>query len=241
MKRTSVRSVIFTVLFFWAALDLAAAQDQQTNAAPAIAPFAGATISQWKGNIHLNLPGQQSSTPTLGETLPPGTVLETGGGRLLLQLADGSQVLIRAHTRLMVQQPSPTDRGYFQLLLGRIHAAISKRTGGAPPFELGTPSAVIAVRGTQFEVEVNQRQETEVDVFEGLVEVIGRNYGTSVLVGPGSSTRVGISTPPETPRPTAEMRPNMANFGQDQAASRANQGAAAASSASQNGRPRGKP
>jgi len=241
MKYISVRSAIFTMVFFRAALGLAAAQDQQPKAAPTSAPFAGATISQWKGNIHLNLPGQPSSTPTLGETLPPGTVLDTGGGRLLLQLADGSQVLIRAHTRLMVQQPTPSDRGYFQLLLGRIRATINKRTGGAPPFELGTPSAVIAVRGTQFEVEVNQRQETEVDVFEGLVEVIGRHSGATVLVGPGSSTRVGMSTPPETPRPTAELHPNMANFGQDQAASRANQGAAAASSASQNARPRGKP
>src|SRR5579859_1099482 len=241
MKYACIRSGIFAFVFFWMALGLTAAQDQQPNAAPASAPFAGATISQWKGNIHLDLPGQPSSSPTRGEMLPPGTVLETGGGRLLLQLLDGSQVLIRAHTRLMVQQPTPTDRGYFQLLLGRIRAVISKRTGGAPPFELGTPSAVIAVRGTQFEVEVNQRQETEVDVIEGLVEVIGRNSGTSVLVGPGSSTRVGISTPPETPRPTSEMRPNMSNFGQDQAASRANQGSAAASSASQNARPRGKP
>ncbi len=241
MKHLCIRSGIFAIIFFWVTLGLAAAQDQQPNAAPTSAPFAGATISQWKGNIHLNLPGQPSSAPTLGETLPPGTVLETGGGRLLLQLTDGSQVLIRAHTRLMVQQPTPTDRGYFQLLLGRIRAVINKRTGGAPPFELGTPSAVIAVRGTQFEVEVNQRQETEVDVFEGLVEVIGRHSGATVLVGPGSSTRVGMSTPPETPRPTAELHPNMANFGQDQAASRANQGAAAASSASQNARPRGKP
>ncbi len=241
MKRTSVRSVIFMIVFFWAALGLAAAQDQQPNAAPATAPFAGATISQWKGNIHLNLPGQPSSTPTLGETLPPGTVLETGGGRLLLQLTDGSQVLVRAHTRLMVQQPTPTDRGYFQLLLGRIRAVINKRTGGAPPFELGTPSAVIAVRGTQFEVEVDQRLETEVDVIEGLVEVIGRQSGKSVLVAPGSSTRVGMNTPPETPRPTAEMRPNMGNFGEGQAANRANQGAAAATNASQSARPRGKP
>jgi hypothetical protein len=248
MKHACIKSGIFAIIFLWVALGLAAAQDQLPTAAPTSAPFAGAKISQWKGNIHLNLPGEPSSTPTVGETLPPGTVLETGGGRLLLQLADGSQVLIRAHTRLMMQQPTFTDRGYFQLLLGRIRAAISKRTGGAPPFELGTPSAVIAVRGTQFEVEVNLRQETEVDVFEGLVEVTGRHSGTSVLVGPGSSTRVEMNTAPETPRPTAEMRPNMSNFGEAQAASsaaqaagRANQGTAAASSANQSARPRGKP
>jgi len=236
MKRVFVSSGLFATAFLWVALGHALAQDQQ--ASPAVsAPFAGATISQWKGNIHLNLPGQSSSTPTIGETLPPGTVLETGGGRLLLELTDGSQVLIRAHTRLTVQQPSPTDRGYFQLLLGRIRAIITKRTGGAPPFELGTPSAVIAVRGTQFEVEVNRQQETEVDVFEGVVEVISKHTGTSVSVEAGSSTRVGMNTPPETPRPTAEMHP-----GASEAATRGDQGAAAASRASQaTTHPRGKP
>lgn len=210
MKRTTIRSGIFTVVFFLLALGLAAAQDQQPNVAPTSAPFAGATISEWRGSILLSLPGQSLSSPTRGEMLPPGTLLETGNGRLLLQLADGSQVLVRAHTRLIVQQPAPADRSYFQLLLGRIRAFINRRTGGAAPFELGTSSAVITVRGTQFEVEVNRRNVTEVDVFEGLVEVRGRGgSGASVLVEPGFSTRIGIDGPPEQPRPTDEMRPDI--------------------------------
>jgi len=237
MKRVFASSGLFAIAFLWLSLGLACAQDQQSNPASVSAPFAGATISQWKGNIHLNLPGQAPSAPSLGETLPAGTVLDTGGGRLLLQLADGSQVLVRAHTRLTLQQPTPTDRSYFQLLLGRIRAIITKRTGGALPFELGTPSAVIAVRGTQFELEVSRQQETEVDVFEGVVEVISRHTGASVLVEAGSSTRVGMNTPPETPRPTPEMHP-----GASEAASRADQGASAASRANQaTTRPRGKP
>ncbi len=212
MKRVFVNSGFFVAIFLWAALGVTFGQDQdqQPSPTPVSAPFAGATISEWKGTIHLNLPGQPTSSPAQGETLPPGTVLETGGGQLLLQLADGSQVLVRAHTRLTVQEPTLTDRGYFQLLLGRIRAIITKRTGGAPPFELGTPSAVIAVRGTQFEVEVNKRQETTVDVFEGTVEVFGRHSGTSVSVGAGSSTRVGMDTPPDTPGPTAQVHPNAA-------------------------------
>jgi hypothetical protein len=129
---------------------------------------------------------------------------------LLLRLSDGSEVLLREHTRLQVQQPSATDPSYLQLLLGRIRALITKRTGGAVPFELGTPSAVIAVRGTQFEVEVNSHNVTEVDVVDGLVEVYGRNTtGGSVLLEPGFSTRVGIDSGPEQPEPTHEMRPEV--------------------------------
>jgi hypothetical protein len=232
--RACINSAIFVVVF---SSMHGRATAQEPTTVPANAPLAGATISDWKGKIHVSLPGQSPSAPAIGETLPPGTVLETGGGKLLLQLADGSQVLIRAHTRLTLEQPAPTDRGYFQLLLGRIRAIITKRTGGAPPFELGTPSAVIAVRGTQFEVGVNQRQETDVDVSEGVVEVTGRRSGTSVLVHAGYSTRVGMDTPPEMPGPTAEMHSRAANGNGN---GNGNQGSAAAK-ANQVARQKGKP
>src|SRR6266851_1087461 len=210
MKYTVVRSTFFCVAFFWIAAGMAAAQEQQPVSSPATAAIGGATIAEWKGNIRLNLPGQSPSNPLRGEQLPPGTILDTGSGRLLLRLSDGSEVLVRAHTRLQLQQPSLTDPSYFQLLLGRIRALINKRTGGAVPFELGTPSAVIAVRGTQFDVEVNPRNVTEVDVVDGLVEVYARNaIGGSVLLEPGFSTRVGMDSSPEQPEPTNEMRPEV--------------------------------
>src|SRR5216683_4544466 len=210
MKYTAARSTYFCLLFFWIAAGMAAAQEQQPSSTPTTAAIAGATIAEWKGNIRLNLPGQLPSNPMRGEQLPQCTILDTGSGRLLLRLNDGSEVIVRAHTRLQVQQPSLADPSYFQLLLGRIRALINKRTGGAVPFELGTPSAVIAVRGTQFEVEVNLRNVTEVDVVDGLVEVIGRNAtGGSVLLEPGFSTRVGMDSGPEQPEPTNEMRPEV--------------------------------
>src|SRR6267143_2064008 len=210
MKYTAIRSTYFCLIFFWISAGMSAAQEQQTSSAPTTAAIAGATIAEWKGDIRLSLPGQLPSNPLRGEQLPPGTILDTGSGRLLLRLSDGSEVIVRAHTKLQVQQPSLTDPSYFQLLLGRIRALINKRTGGAVPFELGTPSAVIAVRGTQFDVEVNARNVTEVDVVDGLVEVYGRNAnGGSVLLEPGFSTRVGMDSGPEQPEPTNEIRPEV--------------------------------
>ena len=207
MKCTPYRSHLLVVAFFLATAGLMIGQEQQTNPLPATTSFAGAKVSDWKGTIRISLPGQSASSPIRGELLPPGSQLDTEGGQLLLQLADGSQVLVRAHTRLMVQQPSPTDRGYFQLLLGSIRALITKRTGGATPFELGTPSAVIAVRGTKFDVAVDKRQRTAVDVLEGVVEVFGRRSGRSVLVNAGSSTSVGMNTPPDDPKPSEKAKP----------------------------------
>src|SRR5467141_3654296 len=210
MKYTAVRSAYFCLIFFWISAGMSAAQEQQTSSAPTTAAIAGATIAEWKGNIRLSLPGQLPSNPLRGEQLPPGTILDTGSGRLLLRLSDGSEVMLRAHTRLRVQEPSLADPSYFQLLLGRIRALINKRTGGGVPFELGTPSAVIAVRGTQFEVEVNPRNVTEVDGVDGLVEVYARTAtGGSVLLEPGFSTRVGMDSSPEQPEPTNEMRPEV--------------------------------
>ena len=210
MKHAVVRFTYFCLLSFWTTVGILAAQEQQPRSTPSAVAIAGAAIAEWKGDVRLSLPGQPASNPLRGEQLPAGTILDTGGGRLLLRLSDGSEVLIRQHTRLQLQQPSLADPSYFQLLLGRVRALINKRTGGAVPFELGTPSAVIAVRGTQFDVEVNRRNVTEVDVIDGLVEVSGRNpaWG-SVLLEPGFSTRVGLDSGPEQPEPTNEIRPEV--------------------------------
>lgn len=210
MKHAFVRFTCFYLLWLFIATSVGATQEQQPNSAPSAVAIAGATIAEWKGDVHLSLPGQSTSNPLRGEQLPAGTILDTGSGRLLLRLTDGSEVLVRSHTRLQLQQPSLTDPTYLQLLLGRIRALISKRTGGTVPFELGTPSAVIAVRGTEFDVEVNRRNVTEVDVIDGLVEVSGRSPDAgSVLLEPGFSTRVGLDSGPEQPEPTNEMRPEV--------------------------------
>lgn len=210
MKHAFVRFTCFYLLWLFITTSMSAAQEQQPSSAPSAVAIAGATIAEWRGDVHLSLPGQSTSNPLRGEQLPAGTILDTGSGRLLLRLTDGSEVLVRSHTRLQLQQPSLSDPTYLQLLLGRIRALVNKRTGGAAPFELGTPSAVIAVRGTEFDVEVNRRSVTEVDVMDGLVEVSGRSPGAgSVLLEPGFSTRVGLDSGPEQPEPTNEMRPQV--------------------------------
>jgi hypothetical protein len=195
----------------WAALCLCAAQAQGQVPGPSPAPFAGAIVSEWKGEVHVQMPGTNMSAPKRGQVLVTGTTVETGNGRLMLVLrADESEILVQPHTRLVVIDPALGNWNALEIVLGRIRAYIRKRTGGAPPFQMGTPSAVIAVRGTRFDVEVNQRGVSEVDVFDGLVEVASNaGAGSPVLVGPGFSTRVGMLTPPETPVPTGEIRPGV--------------------------------
>ena len=202
--------VALAALPLWAAF-LCAAQTQGPAAGPSPASFAGAVISEWKGEVHVQLPGTGLSAPKRGQVLTAGTVVETGNGRLMLVLrADETEILVQPHTRLILTEPTPGSWNSLGILIGRIRAYIRKRTGGAPPFQMGTPSAVIAVRGTRFDVEVNRHGVTEVDVFDGLVEVANPSIpGISVLVAPGFSTRVGMLTPPEPPIPTYEIRPTV--------------------------------
>jgi uncharacterized membrane protein YgcG len=202
MKSKLTLTIVFLALY------CACAAAQQTPAASA--PYAGATISDFKGKVSIQLPAQALAAPVRGEVLPPETTVNTDEGRLLLKLSDGSDVLVRPHTKLLLKQPEASGWKYFQLMLGRIRTQIQKRTGGSPAFQIGTPSAVISVRGTKFDVEVDRRGFTEVDVDEGVVEleaVTGR--GTSVMITAGFSSRVGMETGPEVPRPTQDLRPQL--------------------------------
>ena len=202
--------LIFTVVTF--ATLAVSAQTTAPAAPPTNAPFAGALISDWRGPVQVQLPGAASAArPVRGQILPEGTTLDTRDGQLVLVLrADESEVLVQPHTRLVIRAPQPGNWDTIQIMLGKVRAFIRKRTGGAEPFQMGTPSAVIAVRGTRFDVEVNATGISEVDVFDGLVEVGSSTLpGASVLVSPGMSTRVAIGFPPETPVPTREIRPDV--------------------------------
>ena len=204
--KTAYRFGIFAVLLCCASFTVA----QEPPAAVLKVPYAGATVFDFKGKVGIRLPGKTFAAPLRGEVLPPETEINTDDGRLLLSLSDGSDILVRSHTRLLVQQPEINGWRYLQLLIGRIHAQIQKHLGGTPPFQIGTPSAVIGVRGTRFDVEVDRRGYTEVDVEEGLVELDSANgHGEGVLIPAGFSSRVGTESEPEVPRPTGDLRPQL--------------------------------
>ena len=209
--RRSCHWAALVALPLCAALCLCTAQAQGPATGLSPAAFAGAVVAEWKGEVHVQLPGTNMLAPKRGQVLTAGTTVETGDGRLMLVLrTDESEILVQPHTRLIVIEAAPSNWNALEVVIGRIRAYIRKRTGGAPPFQMGTPSAVIAVRGTRFDVEVNRQGVSEVDVFEGLVEVANPALsGSSVLVSPGFSTRVGIGTPPEPPVPTYEIRPSV--------------------------------
>jgi hypothetical protein len=208
-----IRSTIF---FLLVCSLLALAQEKEKQVAPITAPLAGSTISDFKGRVEIQLPNHTLRAPTRGELLPAETQINTEDGRILLRLADGSDLLVRSNTRLVLKQPETNGWRYVQVLMGRVRAEIQKRLGTTPGFQIGTPSAVISVRGTSFDVEVNRTGLTEVDVREGVVQLESvKGMGESVLIRAGFSSRVGFESGPESPRPTREMRPDVDRPGRD--------------------------
>jgi hypothetical protein len=65
-----------------------------------------------------------------------------------------------------------------------------------------TPSAVLAVRGTEYGIEVEKDGDTSVVVFEGTVEVRDRmGTGAAARVQAGQSIRIRKGRPPGAPIP----------------------------------------
>ena len=178
-------------------LVLAAANGQ--NPEPTALPVGLATVAELKGEVEVHSSLGDAITAQHGTTLPPETKIDTKKGSLLLDLQDGSQVLVKANSHVVLKSPNEGKGYWLELLIGKINAKVQKRLGNAPSFRMGTPTAVITVRGTRFSVDVDKKQRTHVEVYEGLVEVAGFFHGAPVMLRPGFSTGVQENRDPEQP------------------------------------------
>lgn len=135
-----------------------------------------------------------------GDELAAGDVIKTfKGGRLVLGLTDGSQAVIGEQTIVEIADLSRSPRTIFNVLRGKTRVHIEKLGGRPNPYRVNTPTAVIAVRGTIFDVLVSGR-ETRVLVHEGEVAVSNLSApGVQVVLPQGWGTRVREGRPPESP------------------------------------------
>jgi hypothetical protein len=212
MKLKAIPGHIVVIAVVVSLAAAAAAMAPQTAAPPSTIPTASASVVDIKGKVQIELPGKAPSSPALGQVLPAETAINTGNGKILLRLEDESQILVHSNTHIVLKQPSPTGWQHLQLLLGKIKAEIQKRTGGSPPFQVGTPSAVITVRGTRFYVRVDKHKATRVDVEEGVVELQNlKGIGKPVQVKAGFSSSVKEDSAPDEPKSNRQSGNNPGN------------------------------
>jgi ferric-dicitrate binding protein FerR (iron transport regulator) len=174
---------------------------QNPTPQPTALPIGSATVDQLKGEVTILSPQGSAVTGQRGTVLVAETTISTAKGSILLNLQDGSQLLVKAHSQVVLKNPSESKGYFLELLIGKITAKVQKRLGSTPSFRMGTPTAVITVRGTRFQVEVTKKHRTIVEVFQGLVEVEGLGgMGPPVLIKPGFRTGVEQNRAPDQPR-----------------------------------------
>lgn len=165
---------------------------QPAPAAPA-APVQGvgrASIISYVGYIEIErrATGAREAVSRTPAGMAPGDKVHTGrGGRVTVQFRDGSQVVLGPFAIFTVEAETPRETTIF-LAAGKLWAAVSKNAGRR--FSVRTPTAVAAVRGTEFSVEVRSERATAVEVFGGLVSVRGALGAESMV---SASQRVDVT------------------------------------------------
>ncbi len=113
-----------------------------------------------------------------GAILNPGDRIDTrGGGRVVIDLSDGSMVVVQPESLVILKdfQQASSLRELFEISLGMVRVKINHFAGRPNPYRMNSPTASIAVRGTEFSIEVGIRGQTQVVVYEGAVEVSSLN------------------------------------------------------------------
>src|SRR6185295_1122228 len=93
-----------------------------------------------------------------------GDQIRTGSGAsVVLTLPDSSYMLVTENSDLVIRDFwSGGVRSTVNLMIGRIRFYVEKLGGRPNPYRVETPTALIAVRGTIFDVAVDSSQYTEV-------------------------------------------------------------------------------
>jgi hypothetical protein len=120
-------------------------------------------------------------------------VIVTGSdGYAVFQVSDGSTFEVFPNSRVTFRANPANLKDILDVWLGRVKVHIQKFGGQPNNNRVITPTAVISVRGTVFDVSVEDQESTLVAVEEGLVEVQHALLPTKTpkLVNPGESLRV---------------------------------------------------
>jgi hypothetical protein len=145
----------------------------QSTGATALAQVVDARVASVKGTA-LRRNNQRAFILARGDSLNPGDEVDTrGGGRVVIELTDGSVVVVHPNSRIVMSnyRAAASMREMFRILIGRVRIKVAHYGGKPNPYRVNSPTASILVRGTEFSVAVEPSGDTRVEVYEGLVEV----------------------------------------------------------------------
>jgi hypothetical protein len=161
--------------------------------------------------------GGRRAKVTLGNPIGIGDKLVvSGNGRLTVTLNDGGQLILAESTSIVIQGSAAAGGNLatpIRLLAGHLRSIVEAGLRGlGPRFEVHTPNAISAVRGTDFETAYIEGKPcpgfpdclryTDVGVYKGEVEVTNpADLKASVRVTAGYETTVPCELAPSAPAP----------------------------------------
>lgn len=139
-----------------------------------------------------------------GGIVATGAAIETGDdGALTLQFGDGSTLIVQRSTRLRLTrlqrvEGAGAEESVLELERGKVEMKVRPR-GAMGRFEIHTPAAVSAVRGTEFRAGFSDGGAATTETLDGTVGVDGAGSGVALRAGFG--TRAERGRPPLEPVP----------------------------------------
>jgi hypothetical protein len=134
----------------------------------------------------------------VGDTIQVKQLIMTGpDGQATFKVSDGSTFDVYPNSRVVFRKNAPNWKDLLDVLVGRVKVHIEHLYGPNPNRVL-TPTAVISVRGTTFDISVADDDETTlVEVEEGTVEVQHALLprGNARILTTGESLRVYRNEP----------------------------------------------
>lgn len=166
--------------------------------APAPAPPSAATVVSLTGQVSV-LRDSYPWALSVGDTVRMQQVVITGpDGFAVFELSDGSSFHVFPNSRLSFRNNPGDWRDLLDLWIGRVKVFIQRMGAQPNPSRVFTPTAVISVRGTIFDVIVEDGDDTTVvSVEQGQVAVRHRLIGESRarIVNEGEYIRVHRDEP----------------------------------------------
>jgi FecR protein len=186
------------------------------NSAAQAAVNAAGTLTVYQPSVTLAHPGGTFFHGATGAIVEPGDSIKTDTkGRAAIQLPDGTITRLAGDTQITLTSAHFAKSGSLHDVsilqkAGRTFTNVQHLVAGAS-FKVAGQSAVASVRGTKFEVVMNADGTMLVKLFDGVLDLTGKN--TVHLVAPQQSTvdsqgNVGAAGP-IVPDPNDPFSPQM--------------------------------
>jgi ferric-dicitrate binding protein FerR (iron transport regulator) len=134
-------------------------------------------------------------------SLYSGDRIKTGlFGKMTVRLCDRHLLKVYSHTEITLKSLQANKEVSLFMTVGKLFVDVVRNIEIAVRFEIESEAAIAGVRGTKFTMTVNRRQKTTVTVYEGEVQLIGKQDNHSVLLSSGQASEVGLGGRPSTPR-----------------------------------------